>query len=246
MTRRLFDRAQQRDPHHRRRWIVLFDGNNHQIDRIRSEARARGVRIDIIVDFVHVLEYPWKAAEDLHPTQPGRAGFVARTARDLLQGHAPRVITDLNAHHDTLAQTGTRAPGLQRCIAYLTAKQPYPIYRIALTMGWPIATGVNEEACRYLVKDRMAITGARWGLPGAEAALPLGAVIMNGDIQAYWRFHLQQERQRSVNEDRLSLNITAPRDARHGARKPVMVWIHGDDAVGGRTLLQHRPADRRR
>ena len=197
MTRRLFDRAQQRDPQHRRRWIVLVDGNNHQIERIRCEAHTRGVRIDIILDFVHVLEYLWKAAEDLHPTQPGRAGFVARIARDLLQGHAPRVIADLSAHHDTLTQAGTRAPGLQRCIAYLTAKQPYLIYHIALTMGWPIATGVIEGACRYLVKDRLAITGARWSLPGAEAVLLLRAVITNGDFDAYWKFHLQQTHQRT-------------------------------------------------
>ena len=73
MTKRLFDRAQQRDPLHQRRWIVLVDGNNHQIDRIHAEAHAHGVRIDLIVDFVHILEYLWKAAEDLHPTQPGRA-----------------------------------------------------------------------------------------------------------------------------------------------------------------------------
>ena len=86
---------------------------------------------------------------------------------------------------------------MKRCIDYLTAKQPYLIYRIALTMGWPIATGVIEGACRYLVKDRMAITGARWGLPGAEAVLLLRAVIMNGDFEAYWRFHLQQEHQRT-------------------------------------------------
>jgi len=197
MTARLFDRAQQRDPHHRRRWIVLVDGNNHQIDRIRAEAHAHGVQVDIIVDFVHILEYLWKAAEDLHPTQPGRAGFVARTARDLLDGHAPRVIADLNTHHDALTQAGTHAPGLKRTIAYLTAKQPYLIYRIALTMGWPIATGVIEGACRYLVKDRLAITGARWGLPGAEAVLLLRAVITNGDFDAYWRFHVQQEHQRA-------------------------------------------------
>jgi hypothetical protein len=47
-------------------------------------------------------------------------------------------------------------------------------------MGWPIATGV-EGACRYLVKDRMDITGARWSLPSAEAVLLLRAVITNGD-----------------------------------------------------------------
>src|SRR6266480_6563007 len=106
MTSRLFDRAQQRDPQHLRRWVVLVDGNNHQIDRIRAEAHTRGVQVDIIIDFIHILEYVWKAAEDPHPTQPGRAGFVARTARDLLQGHAPRVIVDLSTQYDTLTQAG--------------------------------------------------------------------------------------------------------------------------------------------
>jgi hypothetical protein len=197
MTRRLFDRAEHRDPDHLRRWIVLVDGNNHQIDRINAEAHARGARINLILDFVHVLEYLWKAAEDLHPTQPGRAGFVARTARDLLEHHPARVIADLTSQHDTVTAVGDTAPGLKRCIDYLTAKQPYLIYQIALTMGWPIATGVIEGACRYLVKDRLAITGARWSLSSAEAVLLLRAVITNGDFDAYWTFHLQQEHHRT-------------------------------------------------
>ncbi|WP_373873385.1 hypothetical protein, partial [Actinoplanes derwentensis] len=83
MTTRLFDRAEQRDPHHLRRWIVLVDGNNHQIDRINAEAHARGVRINLILDFVHVLEYLWKAADDLHPTHPARP-------RRLRRPHRPR------------------------------------------------------------------------------------------------------------------------------------------------------------
>ena len=197
MVTRLFDRAEQRDPTHQRRWIVLVDGNNHQIDRIRSEAHTHKVKVDIIVDFVHVLQYLWDAAADLHPTQPGRAGFVAHTARELLEHHPARVILELTRHHDALTQTGTTAPGLKRCIDYLTAKQPHLIYHIALTMGWPIATGVIEGACRYLVKDRLSITGARWSLPGAEAVLLLRAVITNGDFETYWKFHLQQEHQRT-------------------------------------------------
>ncbi len=64
-------------------------------------------------------------------------------------------------------------------------------------MGWPIATGVIEGACRHLVKDRLAITGARWSLTGAEAALLLRAVITNGDFNTYWAYHLQQEHQRT-------------------------------------------------
>jgi hypothetical protein len=197
MTTRRFDHAQQRDPQHLRRWIVLVDGNNHQIDRINAEAHTHGVRINLILDFVHVLEYLWKAAEDLYPTQPRRAVFVARTARDLLEHHPARVIADLRSLYDTVTATGNSTPRLKRCIDYLTAKQPYLIYRIALIMGWPIATGVIEGACRYLVKDRLAITGARWSLPGAEAVLLLRAMITNGDFPAYWKFHLHQEHQRT-------------------------------------------------
>jgi hypothetical protein len=49
---------------------VLVDGNNHQFERIQHEAGRRGVHVDVVIDFVHVLEYLWKAAEDLHPTPP--------------------------------------------------------------------------------------------------------------------------------------------------------------------------------
>ncbi len=56
---------------------------------------------------------------------------------------------------------------------YLLTKRPYLDYPTALKTGWPIATGVIEGACRHLVKDRMDITGARWGLAGAEAILTL-------------------------------------------------------------------------
>jgi hypothetical protein len=53
-----------------------------------------------------------------------------------------------------------------------------------------------EGACRYIVKDRMDITGARWGLEGAEAILKLRAVIASGDFEDYWRFHLRREHER--------------------------------------------------
>jgi hypothetical protein len=42
----------------------------------------------------------------------------------------------------------------------------------------------------------MDITGARWGLDGAEDILKLRAVIASGDFDAYWRFHLRQEHKR--------------------------------------------------
>ena len=63
--------------------------------------------------------------------------------------------------------------------------------------------GPVEGACRHLVKDRMDITGARWGLDGAEAVLKLRALASNGDFSEYWRYHLDRERSR-IHEIRYS------------------------------------------
>ena len=93
--------------------------------------------------------------------------------------------------------------------AYLTNKAPYLDYPTALAQGWPIATGIVEGACRHLIKDRLDITGARWGLTGAEAILKLRALMANGDFDAYWRYHLDQERHH-VHESRY-LNHVIPR-----------------------------------
>jgi hypothetical protein len=76
-------------------------------------------------------------------------------------------------------------------------KADYLDYPTALSSGWPIATGVIEGACRHLVKDRMDITGARWGTNGAEAVLKLRAVRANNDFEEYWRYHLDRERERN-------------------------------------------------
>lgn len=193
MVTTLFDQAEHRDPHHRRRWLALVDGNNHQLERIEHEAAERGIDLHILIDFVHVLEYVWKAAEDLHPTTPTRHAFVQQATRAILDGRAPTVITDLEALRR--AHEGP-TPGLDRAIGYLTAKLPYLNYHIVLALGWPIATGVIEGSCRYLVKDRLDITGARWSVESGEAVLLLRALIANGDFEDYWQHHLQREYQR--------------------------------------------------
>src|SRR5664279_2550201 len=96
--------------------------------------------------------------------------------------------------------------GADVCSRYLTNKARYLDYPTALANGWPIATGVIEGACRHLVKDRLDLTGARWGLQGAEAVLKLRAIRCNGDWDTYWAYHLAQERRR-VHESRYADNI---------------------------------------
>jgi hypothetical protein len=192
----MFAEATRRDPEHRRTWICLLDGNAHQIDRVNAEARTRNVTVTIIVDFIHVLEYLWGAAWCLHPrADPAAETWVHDQARRVLTGRTDQVITELSTHTTNSPADAAQA-GIDRAVRYLTNQQPYLDYPTALAAGWPIATGVIEGACRHLVKDRLDITGARWGLQSAEAVLKLRALISNGDLDAYWSYHLDQEHQR--------------------------------------------------
>ncbi len=59
----------------------------------------------------------------------------------------------------------------------------------------PMATRIIEGAARHLVADCLDISGARWGLHGAEAVLKLRAVAANGDLEPYWAFHIAAEHQ---------------------------------------------------
>ncbi len=61
---------------------------------------------------------------------------------------------------------------------------------------FPARAGI-EGACRHLIKDRMDITGARWGLESAEAILKLRYLRSSGDFEASWVFHKAQELKRN-------------------------------------------------
>jgi hypothetical protein len=192
---RVFDEAERRDPKHRRTWVALVDGANHQIDRITFEARKREVKVTIVVDFVHVLGYLWNAANCLHPNDDQAAQrWVHHQAIRVLQGHARKVAGTIRRQATAARLDSAARKPADEAANYLTNKSPYLDYPTALHNGWPIATGIVEGACRHLVKDRMDITGARWGLAGAEAILKLRAIKTNGDFEAYWHYHLAQER----------------------------------------------------
>ncbi|MGH3496722.1 MAG: ISKra4 family transposase [Nocardioidaceae bacterium] len=199
---KVFDEATRRDPGHSRRWVALVDGNNHQIDRINKEAAARGVEVTVVVDLIHVLEYLWGAVWCFFAEGDTAAEtWVHDRAIAVLEGHARDVAAGIRRRATAEALSKQRRLKADACATYLTNKADYLDYPTALAQGWPVASGVIEGTCRYLVADRMDITGARWSVEGAEAVLKLRAVRANDDFDDYWTFHLAHERRR-VHETR--------------------------------------------
>lgn len=192
-----FDEACRRDPAHERTWIALVDGARHQIDRIKAEAKARGVDVTIVCDFVHVMEYLWSSAWSFFDEgDPAAEAWVADKALSVLHGEAATVAASIRRKATCLDLVPDKRKNADTCADYLLAKKEYLCYDRALGQGWPIGTGVIEGAVRHLVKDRLDLTGSRWGLEGAEAILKLRALRANGDFDEYWKFHRAREHER--------------------------------------------------
>ena len=105
-----FDEAERRDPQHKRDWVVLVDGNNTQIEAVTAEAARRGVTVTIVIDFIHVLEYLWKAAWSFFDKgEPAAEEWVAAQARTILHGKAAQVAAGIRRRATTYGYSPGRA-----------------------------------------------------------------------------------------------------------------------------------------
>jgi hypothetical protein len=193
-----FEEASSRDPQHLRAWVVLVDGEERQLDSVKAAAKRAGVEVTIVLDFIHVLEYVWKAAFCFFP--PGSEAaetWVMERALRILQGKASDVAAGIRRSATLQTLSAKERENADKCADYLLKYRPYLQYDQYLARGYPIATGVIEGACRHLVCDRMDITGARWRLDRAEAVLQIRALRSSDDFDEYWQFHKLQEFKRN-------------------------------------------------
>jgi hypothetical protein len=193
-----FEEALERDPTQSRHWVVVVDGAEQQLIDILETARSYQAKITLVLDFIHVLEYLWKATHSFHPVGTTQAEeWVKERALQVLQGEAKSVAVDLrrSATREQFAQN-KRKP-VDKCADYLDKYLPMLEYDSFLSDGLPIASGVIEGACRHLIKDRLDRTGARWRLKSAEAIIRIRSLRSSGDFNAYWKFHRTQELHRN-------------------------------------------------
>ena len=192
-----FREARMRDREGRKRWVALVDGNETQLKILKKCFEKEGYAALIVLDFIHVAQRVWKAGLDFHEPGPALETWVTQRLLAILRGRRGHVAAGMRR---SATLNGLRKKARQRvdsCAKYLLKYKSYMQYDYYLKLGLPIATGVIEGACRYLVKDRMEITGARWSLKGAEAVLRLRALRACDDFDSYWRFHERQEYQRN-------------------------------------------------
>ncbi|NTW36776.1 MAG: ISKra4 family transposase [Syntrophobacteraceae bacterium] len=200
----MFDEALRRDPDKKRPWVVLLDGAEKQLDLVLTLIHRHRPDVTIVLDFIHVLEYVWRAAYSFYAVGSKEAeDWVAGWALKILQGQACTAAIGLRQSATLHQLSSDKRKAVDKCADYLEKYQALLDYDEYLSKGLPIATGVIEGACRHLIKDRMDLTGARWRLKTAEAVLRIRSLRSSGDIESYWDFHQARERKRNYpcNQD---------------------------------------------
>jgi hypothetical protein len=87
-----FVEALRRDPRREKLWAALVDGNETQLNVIHALEREHRLTITIIVDFIHVAGYVWKAAHAFHSRGSKEAeSWVRVRLLEILRGRSSHV-----------------------------------------------------------------------------------------------------------------------------------------------------------
>ena len=197
VIREAFAEGLRRDPERKKTWVGLVDGNAKQLEVLERLAAEYQVKMTIVMDAIHVVEYLWKASTAFYEeTSPQREKWVSERFLKILNGEAAQVAAGMRRSATLRDLSDKQRAPVEAAAGYLLKHQQYMEYHRYLKDGLPIATGVIEGACRHLVCDRMD-GPARWSLKGAEAVLRLRALRCSGDFDQYWEYHMIHEYQRA-------------------------------------------------
>ncbi len=118
VIRELFEDASRRDPEQKKDWVVLVDGDPHQIARFRRLAKTYHVHLTIICDIMYMLGYLWKAAAVLKENEQVAVWVRDRLHRILL-GKSSSVAAGMRRSATCRQLTTTVREPVDACARYL-------------------------------------------------------------------------------------------------------------------------------
>jgi hypothetical protein len=179
----------------RQKVVCVMDGQRSLW--LMSRRIFPGENVVEVLDLLHVTPRLWEAAYLFHREGSDEAAaFVRVRLLRILQGKAGAVIGGLRQMATKQGLRGTKLQKLQALCKYLEKNLSRMRYDRYLAAGYPIASGVIEGACRYVVKDRMERAGMRWTVPGAQAMLDLRTTYVNGQWEEFHRYRVAREKLR--------------------------------------------------
>lgn len=142
-----------------------------------------GAQASYLVDFYHVCEYLAEAAPLCAPDAPH--AWLDTQKQRLKNNDVAEVLAQLHSSVEEQTVYNDHAP-VRACVRYLSNRLHYLNYKDAIAQGLPIGSGEIESAHRYVIQERLKITGAWWHADNVEPMLALRVVRANEDWDKYW------------------------------------------------------------
>ena len=102
-------------------------------------------------------------------------------------GAADRLLGQLRRKLGRAASKEARQ-AVQKAIGYVERNLERMAYAEVRAQKMPIGSGVIESGCKYIVKQRAEISGARWKRPGLQSVLSLRSLHESSNRwEQFWR-----------------------------------------------------------
>jgi hypothetical protein len=138
----------------------------------------------LIQDYWHVAEHLAQVCKEVYEETPGTSERLERWKQALTESRASEVIEELRGEHKR--RRGAKRERLEKEIHYLEAGRERMDYARYREEGWPIGSGAVEATCKHLIKERFALTGARWDRSNIAPIAALRVAIMNDEWESAW------------------------------------------------------------
>lgn len=145
------------------------------------------------LDFIHALEYVWKAGRSFHREgSTALEEWVEEYRKLIYEGKAAKAVDKLRYALRTIPKTGPGNKGkrkrLKAAIGYLEPRIDMMNYAELRKRDLVIGSGVVEGAVRHVVGERFDCAGMRWTRERAEPLLQLRCIEINGEWNAFLDF----------------------------------------------------------
>jgi len=167
--------------------VGLADG----ADWITKQFRSRLPMLDVrILDFYHLSEHIWSAANVCFGQGTDQAGQFAGEILHIAKHQGPTALLDrLMAEHKKYRSKAKRK-SLGDLIRYIAKRFEMCDYPKFTARGWQIGSGPTEAMCKVLTY-RLKGPGMRWDRPAADAIMALIALQQSNSWKGYWRLQKQ-------------------------------------------------------
>jgi hypothetical protein len=138
-----------------------------------------GSQAKYILDFYHASEYLAAASHECATIEPSK--WLHAQQQLLKCGKAETVLNNLRNY-----ALEHEASATYKCYHYMQKRINQLHYDEAIKNDIPIGSGEIESAHRYIIQDRIKITGAWWIESNAESMASLSVLRANNDWNNYW------------------------------------------------------------